>query len=73
MTQQYIVSLDFFDLFFMFHAHAGSFFKQDDVRRMKLNGLNLLFLFCYLFITGTVRSVAFVVEQDTKIDIVYVC
>lgn len=25
------------------------------------------FFFCYLFITGTVLSVAFVVEQDTKI------
>lgn len=59
MTQLYIASLYFFDLFFMFHAQAGSSFKQDDVWRMKLNGsyrnrdLNLRFL----FIPGTVENV----------------
>lgn len=58
MTQQYIVSLDFSHLVFMFRPHAGSSFKQDDVWRMQLNGsyrnrgLNLRFL----FITGTMEN-----------------
>ena len=56
--QQYIVSLDFSHLVFMFRPHAGSSFKQDDVWRMQLNGsyrnrgLNLRFL----FITGTMEN-----------------
>lgn len=55
---QYIVSLDFSHLVFMFRPHAGSSFKQDDVWRMQLNGsyrnrgLNLRFL----FITGTMEN-----------------
>lgn len=62
MKQLHIVNLDFFDLFLMFRAQAGSFFKWDDVRRMKLNGsdkkkkrdLNLRFL----FILGSVENLS---------------
>lgn len=68
MTHQFILSLDFFDLFFMFHVHAGSFFKQDDVWRMKLMAHNeTVASICYfffsllLFITSTVLNV--VMEQ----------
>lgn len=78
LTQQYVVSLDFFHLFLMFHPHAGASFKQNDMWRMQLNvsykncGLNLWFL----FITDTVQNksmslffLSLVVEED----MLYMC
>ncbi len=76
LTQQYIVSLDFFHLFLMFHPCAGSSFKQDDVWRMQLNGsyrnrgLNLQFL----FITSTVENKSlFIVLPLLWRNICYMC
>lgn len=70
MKQLHIVNLDFFDLFLVFRAQAGSFFKRDDVRRIKLNGsdkkkrdLNLRFL----FILGSVENLSRVTRRRVRV------